>query len=144
MELSKHFKLVELVPKEIYSTYGENSIWFIDLFSVKGLDVLRDLLGIPITINDWHLLGQYNYSGFRPWNYKEGAKQSIHKLGKAWDVKVKGMTGDELREFVRKNWKKLSPYFTTIEKDTATWLHIDSRCILNSGVSSLPFEVPFQ
>jgi hypothetical protein len=141
MQLTSHFKVEEFVPREIYNQYGDKSIWFIDSKIVTICDWLRVNLNRPITINDWHTGGQYNYSGYRPPDCAIGAKLSQHKRGAAADIKVRDMTPVQVAAFIKANYKELFKLgLTTIEKDTPSWTHIDTRW---TGSPYL-FEVPFQ
>ncbi len=59
----------------------------------KNLQVLRDHIGLPIRIT----------SGYRspPYNRKiGGARKSQHMLAKASDIKVSGMTPDQVRSTI--------------------------------------------
>ena len=48
---------------------------------------------------------------------------SGHPLGKAWDFTVKGMTAQEVRDWLKTN-QILLPYPIRVESDV-TWVHID-------------------
>ena len=60
----------------------------------KELQVLRDFIGRPITIN----------SGYRSPHYNDvvikGAKYSQHKLGTAADIKVEGLSAKEVHSII--------------------------------------------
>lgn len=126
----KHFKAQELVPKHIFELRGEKSLELIDERVIITLDTLRELLGKPITVNNWLWGGNRNWSGLRTAGFYssiEAFEKSLsqHKYGRAVDFLVKGMSADEVREFIYKNKEKF-PYITFIETEIS-WVHIDVR-----------------
>lgn len=128
--VSKHFIIPELVPKEMYDYLGaEKSSWLIDPRLWTLIDFFRDYFAVPITINNWHLGGKFNESGFRMANSKTGAALSQHKFGRAADLKFEGLDNYEgIRQVVIDHWDKFREAgLTTIEAGTATWLHVDIR-----------------
>ena len=127
MALSKNFVIQEFVYPEIFDQYGEKAQWFIDKRIVQACQLLRDKLGVPIKINDWHSEGRYKESGLREFDTETGAKYSQHKFGAAADLKIGDLDGEEMRDIVKKYWTDLKGLITTIEDDTPTWLHIDCR-----------------
>lgn len=120
----KNFKIFELVPPEIM-TLPEDYLWALfDENLLKVIDRLREDLKRPITINTWKNGGQFSFRGFRPKNCKIGAIASPHKKGKGLDFDVKGMTAQEVRDYIVKNQAKY-PEIRRMEKDV-TWVHIDT------------------
>lgn len=139
--LSNHFILKEFVPQEIYNVFGDNSRWFINPKIIAICEHLRVKLDRPITINNWHLSGQYNYSGYRPPDYTTGAKFSQHKLGQAADIKVTGMDAGIVRNYIRDNFKELNALgLTTIEKGTPSWCHLDCRWTNSDKLLEVPYQ----
>lgn len=135
---SPHFLIVEFVPPEIWNQFGESSSWFVDPRIVDACEKIRVYFNKPVTVNNWHLQGQYKESGFRMPSTTTGATLSQHRFGRACDIKVKGISPEEVRDAIRMNWKSFG--VTTIEKDTPTWTHIDVR---ETKLSTL-LEVPYQ
>lgn len=127
MMLTEHFDLREFVPPEIHSIYGDNSIWFLDREMVGLAEQLRIDLNAPITINNWHTGGKYKNSGYRSPDCPEGKELSDHKRMIALDIKVRGMTAEQVRQHLRDNYFMYDDVLTTIEKDTPTWVHISKR-----------------
>ncbi len=129
MKVSENFTLSEFIDKDTYRRFGDSSIWFIDRRVILIAQLLRDRLGLPITING----GQYNLSGFRPPQTKVGAKLSQHRFGRAIDVKIMGEPNkgaNILREDIIENfeiYKKVG--LTTIEHEdyAPNWCHCDTR-----------------
>lgn len=129
MKLTENFYLQEFVPPDIFEQFGDNSLWFIDRRMVLFAQMLRTDLGKPITVNNWHTGGQYKESGYRRPDSTTGGDLSQHKLKAALDIKVSGMAPMEVREYLKRNFYKYNGLFgfSTIEKDTPTWVHIDNR-----------------
>lgn len=48
----KYFKIQELVCNHVMQSYSEEQIWsFLDEDLKKTLDIIREILGVPLTIN---------------------------------------------------------------------------------------------
>ncbi len=138
-QVSKNFIIQEFVNKELFIAFGNNSIWFVDHRIIQFCQWLRDYLGKSITINNWHVGGNYNESCFRLPDTMTGAKLSQHKFGRAVDLKIDGYAPEEIRGIIRKNFDLVNVNYgiTTIEKDTPSWTHVDCRFI---GLNKI-FEV---
>lgn len=91
MNLKKYhapnFWLTEFVPKEVYSVLGNDSVHLLDNRLFVIIQVIRNEIGAPITINNWFEGGRFNESGLRVYNTLTGAERSKHKLGQAMDAK---------------------------------------------------------
>ena len=127
MKVSEHFDLREFIPKEIYEQFGDKSTIFINPNLVVVCEWLRVTLNKSITINNWHTGGQYNYSGYRPPDCKEGARLSRHKLGVCADLKIAGMTPKQVFEYIKLHWKELRDMSLSTVEDinyTPTWIHV--------------------
>ena len=140
--LTTNFRLEEFIDPDTFGRFGELSIWFIDPRLVTLAQFMRERLGKPCTINNWHGGGQYNYSGFRPPDCPIGATLSQHRFGRAMDLKVSGMTADEVRDDIIGNfdiYRKVG--LTTIEDGdyAPTWCHIDIR---ETGLDTLKIVKP--
>tara|TARA_R100000664_G_C2697776_1_gene99339 strand:+ start:103 stop:540 length:438 start_codon:yes stop_codon:yes gene_type:complete len=133
LKVSSNFNLKEFIDPYTYGKFGDSSIWFIDSRIITLAQFIRERLGKACTINNWHLGGQYQYSGFRPPQCTVGGKLSQHRFGRGIDIKVSGMAQNgapELREDIIKNYsiyRKVG--LTTIEDGefAPTWCHIDIR-----------------
>ena len=68
--------------------------YFMDENLVMALDHLRDRFGHPLTIKSAYRCQQQNL-------LDKGAKDSMHKVGKAVDLKVSTMSSDKLMKLVR-------------------------------------------
>lgn len=139
--ISKHFDLREFVDPTTYAARGERSIELIDERIIEVAELLREMTGKPVIINNWHIGGQYHESGLRQMNTKTGARWSQHKYGRAIDCKVQGMKPEDVRNLIRVNWPafKLAG-LTTIEKDTPTWVHLDCRCKMIDSLYEVPYK----
>jgi hypothetical protein len=129
----KWFELYELMPPELY-TYDmlvseearERAFAnFFDRKLLETIDVVREIIGLPLVCNTWFQDGNRKYSGLRAVQCEVGAAQSQHKLGKAVDLVCYKMTAEEMRQKIDANQDKL-PYPIRIEADV-NWLHIDVK-----------------
>lgn len=50
--MSKYFDIKELVSKKVYEQYGESAIKFIDSRLLETIDIIREILGVPLTCNN--------------------------------------------------------------------------------------------
>jgi hypothetical protein len=134
MKLTKNFSLQEFIYPNLFNEEKEKCIRYLDPRIVNACQIIREKVGKPITINNWHTGGDFRFSGLRPFDSAVGAMRSQHKFGRAADLKIQGMKGDEMRAVVRKYWSLLKGQITTIEDDTDTWLHIDCRWVTNPDI----------
>jgi len=127
MKKAKHFGIKELVSRACYEKVGESAWQFFDGKAIDTLDWFREKIGLPITVNDWAWGGQYQHRGFRWDDCAIGASKSAHKEGKAFDFSVKGMTDNEVKDWIEENESEL-PYRIRIEEeDTNAKVHFDTR-----------------
>lgn len=140
---TKNFRVEEFVPQKIFEKYGDNSLWFMDRRIVLLAQYIREYFDKPMTINNWNNGGRFNYRGFRNDSYyyqwdssisayksKNKGKLSQHRMGRAIDFNISGITPDEIREEFLKNEEQwLNVGLTTIEDGNyaPTWVHIDIR-----------------
>jgi len=139
MKLTKDFYLTEFVSKKIYDQFGDKAIWFIDSRIISLAQFTRDFFGKSITINNWWdegdaiqtaLPDERQYSGFREPSCTVGASVSQHRFGRAIDIKVAGLTPQEVYHAILAAQDKfLAAGLTTLEdiRDTPTWNHLDIR-----------------
>jgi uncharacterized protein YcbK (DUF882 family) len=126
----KHFKVQELVPEHIYKKRGAKAIELMDERILITMDKLREMIGKPITVNNWVWGGNRNWSGLRTAGFYSSLQSyenslSQHKYGRAVDFLVKGMSAVDVRKFIFAN-KEHFPYITFVETDIS-WVHIDCR-----------------
>ncbi|MBQ8422837.1 MAG: hypothetical protein IJY36_01060 [Coprobacter sp.] len=132
MKKSKYFAIKELVCRHIYERYGEKAYMFIDDRLIETLEIIREkILGRPMIINTWAAGGNATQRGVRCnlcslVRNKSLSGQlylSAHCMGKAADISVEGLTGEDMRRKIIAR-QDLLPYPIRMEADVA-WLHID-------------------
>lgn len=130
MKVSEHFDLREFIDPVTWAEYGVNSDKLIDGRLIDIAEFVRKKTDKGITINSWHMGGQFKESGLRNKNTTTGAKLSQHKLGKAIDLKAVGFNGTTWYSFVKENAKALYDLGVRRIEDKSlatTWLHIDLK-----------------
>lgn len=129
-KISSHFYLEEFVPKELFSKFGDKSIWFIDQRIIDISEVLRQRFNKAVIINNWHSSGAFNNRGFRMPDCPIGGFLSQHKRGNAIDVNVGDLTPQEVYKDLIENFSIYSKAGLTTVEDialTTGWCHIDTR-----------------
>lgn len=133
----KYFCIEELVSPEILDMDGVDNAWeSLDESQLVGLDLLRMDYAVElaksnpklkpwITINDWKWKGQRSYCGARPDLCGTGARKSMHKERRAYDLICARL--DILKALIRKNHVRYG--ITRMERDSAspTWAHVDNK-----------------
>lgn len=156
MKISDNFDLREFVPKSTFQKYGANATWFVSQKMISVAEFYKEFFtnyfktklpgkvaSVSIVINNWHINGPKQYSGYRPPDYTEGAKESQHRCHNAFDCEITIVFLDgskqeadykEIHQIIQDNEALfLSKGVTTVE-DVAIasgWLHTDFRYILN-------------
>lgn len=128
--IENYFKIQEFVPKAIYQQYGEKSIWFIDPRIQKLANFTRKFFGRSVTINNWLWNGSLNQRGFREPESTVGGKLSQHRLSRAIDINVAGMTPKAVYDAILLNEKAfMEAGLTCMEDiaDTPAHTHLDIR-----------------
>lgn len=126
----KHYKIQELVCPHVYEKHGSKAWNFFHREFLQDLDRLRDLLGCPVIINDWHTGGSYSQSGLRCplCATNEDFSMSAHNLGGAVDIRTGVYFSKQISEKIISNYR-LFKSFKRIENilHTPSWCHIDTR-----------------
>ncbi|MGL5714922.1 MAG: hypothetical protein ACRCX2_18035 [Paraclostridium sp.] len=132
----KYFKIQELVCNHMYSQYGDRCWEFLDENFLISLDKFREIVGAPLTINNYSYNGTYKESGKRcplcheikKHNNNGKCGMSAHIASNAADIKCKTKTPSELCKIALDNQAILTG-FKRIEdlSATPTWFHVDSR-----------------
>ena len=125
MKVSDNFSLQEFVPKSVWDKYGAKAIWFIDPRIIESAQILRDELGVSLTINNWSYGGARYMSGLRIPDMNIYRPFSQHAFGRAVDIVSNKISAQEMREHILNN-QALYPHITTIEGNVS-WLHMDCR-----------------
>lgn len=132
----KYFKIQELVCPHVYKKYGDKAWEFFNKEFLKDLDTIREVLEVPIVINNWHIKGSYKESGNRCQLCSIVAKKivnkelnmSMHNLYQAFDLKPKGLEIKKAVEMVMDNVHRFKVIKRIENPDyTLTWLHIDTK-----------------
>lgn len=132
--LGPNFVVQEFVSKDTFSKFGDRSLLFVDENVIEGIKLIRTLIKKPIIINNWHNKGAFQYRGYRTPQenailvYQKPVGQapmSLHVQGRAIDFHVPGMSSEEVRGFIRKNWVTIGNFFTRMEDKTSGWVHLD-------------------
>ena len=131
---SKYFDVREFVDQKTWAMLGVKSAWCVDPKIVAVCDLLREKVGVPVKINTWHYAkrGQKSFidSGFRAKWSGVGGVLSQHRMGRAADVKVDGMSTYQIQLIIIKHEQEfLAAGLTTMEnmEYTPTWCHLDCR-----------------
>ena len=123
----KHFKVQELVSEGVYNALYEHSLSTIDNRIITFLESLREALGKPITVNTWHVGGNLQWRGLRTKDSPWYSEKSQHSVGKAVDFDLKGMSAEEVRQWLITNrnlpWVKCIGFI----EDGTNWVHVDVR-----------------
>lgn len=128
--ISEHFTLEEFIDPVTFAEKGENALTMIDHRIVNIAELLRNSIGHPVIINNWHTGGQYKESGLRRLDSPTGAKKSAHKEGKAIDCKVVGLSAAEVHAFVLRHESVFYDAGVRQMEDlafTPTWTHLSVR-----------------
>lgn len=126
--VSKYFKNHELLPK------GVTDISLIDEDLLVLIDEIRELLGVPCTINNYESGGSRQWCGLRTKDCTIGAPKSQHRLGKAADLHPKGISAEDARATIKKAVEAgLLPELGGVENSVG-WLHVDVRPRINGKV----------
>ena len=125
-ELKHYFSIKELVPEDIFKIHKERAWRVFDTRLLENLLFMRKDLGKSFYVNNYRKGLQYRGydNGYRP-----KTSLSYHKLGKAIDFTVKGMTPNQVRDYIRKNYKRF-PYpagrIEVLKKGKPiSWVHYD-------------------
>lgn len=156
MKISENFDIREFVPKSTFQKWGANATWFVNPKIISIAEFYKEFFSnyyktkhpgkvshVAIVVNNWHTGGPHQYRGYRPPDYTEGAKESQHRGYNAFDCDIIIVNLDgtrievdyiEVHKIIKENESLfLSKGVTTLEDVSiaATWLHTDSRYILN-------------
>lgn len=122
--IPKHFKASEFLPK------GYSDLSVMDDRILEIADLVRELVGLPMTIN----ANGRQYCGYRPADCPIGAPKSQHKLGKAIDLHCSGMSAEDVRTLIKK--AIASGHLQNIGgiEEGTSWIHVDCREKVNGKV----------
>lgn len=131
---SPYFDIREFVDERTWRIMGRKSQWLIDPKIVRVADLLRQMSGVPVTVNNWFFArpgeSVYDSSGFRAVWDETGGDLSQHRCGRAADFKVRGFSPGAVHILVLANSLEFEAAgLTTMEslEFTKTWSHLDVR-----------------
>jgi hypothetical protein len=127
----KHFITQEFVPPDVYKQYGEKSLTLLDLNLLLTADLVREFFNKPMTINTWHLGGQFSQRGFRPKTSTVGVINSRHRMGDALDFDIAGLSAATVRKTILANKNHNAFKYIMRMEDLVNWVHIDLKPTTN-------------
>ena len=133
-KISKNFRLQEFVNEDAYKRLGDSAIWLLDPKIIKVAQKIRNHFDKPMDINTWMFRGKgkrLQWRGFRPSSYAKCAYFSQHKMGRAIDFNVSGISAEEVQEELQNASVQKTVGYSAIEVGTPTWTHIDIRQLLD-------------
>lgn len=125
---AEHFAIEEFVPESVYMERGGKAWQLIDIRLIENADSLREQLGVPLIINNWHLDGLRDASGFRISEQRHYKPYSQHSSGRALDC-VCEIPADVIRDKIL-NKDIILPHPACFETGVS-WLHMDVRNMTN-------------
>lgn len=120
----KYFVVQEYVPRYVFEKWGSQAWQFLDERLLQMDFALRERFG-RITINNWHLGGEREWSGLRTPRSPYYSELSQHSFGRASDKLFHDTTTEEVRAYILAN-PTAFPFISAVELDTS-WLHTDVR-----------------
>ena len=137
-ELHRFFQVRELVCSHVFSKWGERSWQFLSTDYLHNLLVIRrDILQMPMVCNhDGAEQRGLRCNMCKMVKEKKAAYLSSHRLGRAGDFSVQGLTAQEARSRIRA-MQNLLPYPLRMEGGVS-WLHIDT--LPQFGVTEKVYE----
>lgn len=132
----EYFSIQELVSPVVYNKWGQQAWMFFDEDVLRELDLIRDNLGAPIIINNWHKGGSLKQCGLRSnldeipktKTLKKNLYLSAHCMCKAFDLhngfgnhrKLYDVIYDLIKKGKLKKFKRLENF-----NNTLVWVHVD-------------------
>ncbi len=126
IKLTNNLWLDEYIPRELYLKFKDKPhilIGLLDRRLVMADQMLRDVFG-SVTINNWFVGGERNWSGIRTPDSPYYSETSQHSWGRASDKLFKNVTAQEVREYIKGMYEELG--ITCIEENVS-WVHSDVR-----------------
>ena len=137
IKANNYFKIQELVCKHTYDRFGDSAWRFFNTELLHTLLIIRKNINKSITVNNWSGGGSFSQRGLRC-NICQLVKDktnanrnymTAHGNGAGVDFDVKGMTAQQVRDWIAKN-EILLPYPIWIESGV-TWVHVDTYDLMN-------------
>lgn len=125
MQANKYFTVKELVSKDVYDLLGDEAVKLFDPKALQVLEDIREILGVPLICNNWHIGGSRQYSGYREIPCTVGVTRSAHRSGCAFDLISNHMSAEKMRNIINQNADKLSTKIRI--EHGVNWLHVDIK-----------------
>ena len=123
----KYFKIQEVVPPQVFHDRGEKAWQLLDDRILRVADLLREQFGTAI-VNNWHVGGDYQWSGLRTPDSPYYSPYSQHTCGRALDIKFSNATAEEVRTWIKENEDVLWDLGICVTlEEGVSWLHVDVR-----------------
>lgn len=148
-ELPPNFDVREFVHPHIYDARGPaGSMSHVTQFQLDYSALLREKLGVPVILNNWHVGGKLLSRGTRPPHVRPpgGGSLSMHYMGMALDCSTAHHTPKQVHECLHDNFAEFWAIgLTTLEslEFTKTWTHGDGRLYLPALLIKLEKEKRF-
>ena len=135
--LKKYFDIRELVGPRTFKKHGHRSWKFFRTDALHALLIVREGIGKPITLNNWHRGGRFTQRGLRTniqgifkGFFRRGVLYlSAHVLGCGFDFDVRGMSANQVRQWIVEN-KHRFPFKIRLERKLRgkfiSWTHLDT------------------
>ena len=123
----KYFQTEELVDPYTFAHKGEAALGTMDVRILITADNIREYFGRVMTINNWHIGGEREWSGLRTKDSTYYSPYSQHSFGRAIDFLIKGLDAQEVRDRIKADQNhKAFQYITRMENyPTMSWIHVD-------------------
>lgn len=144
IQITKNFKDVEFIPKNMYAERGQRSIRCMDRNIILCAQFIRDRFGRGMHINNYCYGGNREWSGIRTPESPYYSKWSMHTWGKAFDFIFSRDhsqdLADEVREDIRNNYELYRQFGVGGIETNISWIHIDTRFNPNNKVIELDYN----
>ena len=143
-DLSTNLSLYEVIPKREYDLVKAGKVPVFNLIDMRMVMADQKFInryGTTI-INNWHDGGSNQFCGYRPWDCAEGARYSLHRMGKATDKHPVKVTVQEVHADLIKYPDLFYAMGYTIAESpamTPSWVH---TAIADTGQLKLLMVVP--
>jgi hypothetical protein len=143
MNGAENFLEQEFIPKSVYSLWGAKAMRFIDYRIPPIMQYLRNVYGVQIIINDWHVGGDFDRRCLRPYGSvanipafdlcnintppdPDFIEHSCHSFGRAVDFNVNGVSVSQVQQDILNKYcmDLLKLGVSGIEAFTDTWIHL--------------------
>jgi len=133
MKISENFEIEEFLTPEDYKIVSSSKDPYTEFYKLvdpKIVDLAifyREFFGKQIIINNWLYKGTYTLRGKKPFNATVGAEYSQHKIGRAFDCDVKGLSSSQVRKIIKNNQALFYSKGLRRVENGVTWLHSDIK-----------------